>query len=118
MESKRGNKAVWGFKRSTALTVFLKRLQQKEGESNTMFLARGSSEYAALSPLEKKHWRRNLQPLLFHKHWKIRKIYIKQLVGQLKKMERVLLHIGVAYYFEMGYDMHHVLAGTTCQEMC
>ncbi|PVD32623.1 hypothetical protein C0Q70_08066 [Pomacea canaliculata] len=80
-------KAVWGFKRSTALTVFLKRQKRKEGESNVAFLARGRAEYAALSPLEKKKLATEAASNTLPETLEEKKEYLKQLMRQLHKVE-------------------------------
>ncbi|XP_025090378.1 general transcription factor II-I repeat domain-containing protein 1-like isoform X8 [Pomacea canaliculata] len=97
-------KAVWGFKRSTALTVFLKRQKRKEGESNVAFLARGRAEYAALSPLEKKKLATEAASNTLPETLEEKKEYLKQLMRQLHKVENVLAHIGATYYIEINFD--------------
>ncbi|XP_025088363.1 general transcription factor II-I repeat domain-containing protein 1-like isoform X2 [Pomacea canaliculata] len=104
MESKKGNKAVWGFKRRTALTVFIKRLKRKEGESYLEFLSRGRKEYAALPPEEKKKLSKEAATLAFPKTMEEKQLFMKQLERQFKEVARVLLRVGAVFYFEVEID--------------
>ncbi|PVD27849.1 hypothetical protein C0Q70_13024 [Pomacea canaliculata] len=97
--TKKCQKAVWGFKRSTALTLFQKHLQRKEGESNAMFLKRGRAEYAALSVLEKQKLAREAATPALPITLEEKKKYLKQLMEQLKKVQS-----GHRFYHKTTYN--------------
>ncbi|XP_025105931.1 uncharacterized protein LOC112571267 isoform X2 [Pomacea canaliculata] len=76
-----------------------------------MFLKRSRAEYAALSVLEKQKLIREAATPALPITLEEKKMYLKQLMEQLKKVVKVLLHIGVEYYFEMQLDgLSHLLA--------